>query len=147
MTSLLSNGRRRATFWFLLAAGSAQAQDGSSYYTEPYQQKALEIFRTSISYRTAETHSLVPEFANYLANQFRAGGFPDEDMTNAGIPRLNRLRNESLHWCTSSDKQADADKDEQHQNEPPKALGADATIESKRSAQSTDNAEQCRRQF
>lgn len=64
----------------LLVSGPADAQDSSTDYTEPYQQKALEIFRTSISYRTAEGHGQVPELAAYLANQFRSGGFPEEDI-------------------------------------------------------------------
>ena len=63
-----------------LVCGLAGAQDHSSYYTEPYQKKALEIYRTSIRFRTAESHGQVPVFANYLADEFRAGGFPDEDI-------------------------------------------------------------------
>jgi len=61
-------------------SGLAGAQDHSSYYTEPYQKKALEIYRTSIGFRTSKPHGQVPAFANYLANEFRAGGFPDEDI-------------------------------------------------------------------
>ena len=65
---------------FLLLPPSTTAQDSSADYTKSYEQKALEIFRTSISYRTAQTHGQVPVLAAYLANQFRAGGFPDEDI-------------------------------------------------------------------
>lgn len=64
----------------LLFSGSANAQESSASYTETYQQKALEIFRTSISYRTAEGHGQVPKLAAYLAGQFRSGGFPDQDI-------------------------------------------------------------------
>ena len=63
-----------------LLFGHASAQDHSSFYTEPYQKKALEIYRTSIGFRTAESHGQVPAFANYLANEFREGGFPDGDI-------------------------------------------------------------------
>ncbi len=60
--------------------GLASAQDHSSFYTEPSQQKALEIYRTSIGFRTAQSHGQVPIFADYLADEFRTGGFPDEDI-------------------------------------------------------------------
>lgn len=63
---------------FLL--GHASAQDHSSFYTEPYQKKALEIYRSSISFHTAMSHGQVPALANYLADEFREGGFPDEDI-------------------------------------------------------------------
>ena len=48
--------------WMLAAAfpplfvAEALAQDKSSDYTEPYQKKALEIYRASIAYRSAEGH-------------------------------------------------------------------------------------------
>jgi len=58
----------------LLTVGVVQAQDQSADYTEPYQQRALQIYRTSIAYRTTASHGEVPAFANYLANQFHAGG-------------------------------------------------------------------------
>ncbi len=60
--------------------GLVKAQDHSSYYTEPYHKKVLEIYRTSIGFRTTETHGQVPVFANYLADEFHAGGFADEDI-------------------------------------------------------------------
>ena len=60
--------------------GLAKAQSHSSFYTEHYQKKALEIYRTSIGFRTALTHGQVPAFANYLADEFRAGGFADDDI-------------------------------------------------------------------
>lgn len=56
------------------------AQDASLDYTEPYQRKALEIYRTAIGYRTAAGHGQVPALARYLADQFRSGGFPEEDI-------------------------------------------------------------------
>lgn len=65
---------------FLLLPASTAAQDSSAGYTKSYEQKALEIFRTSISFRTAQTHGNVPALSEYLADQFRAGGFADEDI-------------------------------------------------------------------
>ncbi|WP_420635027.1 M20/M25/M40 family metallo-hydrolase [Candidatus Palauibacter sp.] len=56
------------------------AQDASADYTEPYQKKAFEIYRTAIGYRTAAGHGQVPALAGYLAGEFRAGGFPAEDV-------------------------------------------------------------------
>jgi acetylornithine deacetylase/succinyl-diaminopimelate desuccinylase-like protein len=55
-------------------------QDSSSDYTEPYQREALDIYRTIIGYRTAAGHGQVPAVANYLADRFREGGFPAEDV-------------------------------------------------------------------
>ena len=77
-------GRIRAVVggvgFLLLTIGAVQAQDRSGDYTEPYQLRALEIYRTSIAYRTAKSHGQVPALANYLAEQFRAGGFADDDV-------------------------------------------------------------------
>lgn len=67
-------------FGLVLFSYGAAAQDRSSDYTEPYQQQALEIYRASIGFRTASPYGQVPAMANYLAEQFRAGGFADEDI-------------------------------------------------------------------
>ena len=72
--------RLTTTIVVSLILAVANAQDHSSYYNEPYQIKALEIYRTSISFRTARSHGQVPMFAAYLADEFRAGGFPEEDI-------------------------------------------------------------------
>ncbi len=64
----------------LLVAATLGAQDRSADYDEPYQQRALEIYRTLISYRSAAGHGQVPALARYLAEQFRAGGFPEKDV-------------------------------------------------------------------
>jgi acetylornithine deacetylase/succinyl-diaminopimelate desuccinylase-like protein len=64
----------------LALAPAAAAQVPGATYTEPYQRRALEIFRTSIGYRTAASHGQVPALAGYLAAQFRAGGFPEADV-------------------------------------------------------------------
>ncbi|MFQ6005549.1 MAG: M20/M25/M40 family metallo-hydrolase [Woeseia sp.] len=60
--------------------GLANAQDDSSFYTEPYQKKALEIYRNSIGFRSAVSHGQVPAIADYLAGEFREGGFVDDDI-------------------------------------------------------------------
>ncbi|WP_262691896.1 M20/M25/M40 family metallo-hydrolase [Kordiimonas aestuarii] len=46
----------------------------------PFSDKAMEILRTAVSLRTAEGHGKVPELAAYLAEEFRKGGFPEEDI-------------------------------------------------------------------
>lgn len=68
------------TLLMLMLSVSVFGQDKSSDYTSDYQQKALEIYRHSISLRTAAGHGLVPTLAEYLANQFSAAGFADEDI-------------------------------------------------------------------
>jgi acetylornithine deacetylase/succinyl-diaminopimelate desuccinylase-like protein len=65
---------------FLMFAPGLAAQGTSAAYTEPYQRRALEIFRTSIGYRTAASHGQVPALAAYLADRFRESGFPAEDV-------------------------------------------------------------------
>ena len=64
----------------ILWGSPSLAQDSSADYTKPYQQKALEIYRESISYRSAAGHGNVPALAEYLASHFRQGGFSDEDI-------------------------------------------------------------------
>lgn len=64
----------------LALAPAASAQTASADYKEPYQRQALEIFRNIIGHRSAETHGKVPEVARYLAEQFKAGGFPASDV-------------------------------------------------------------------
>ncbi len=63
-----------------VAPTSAQAQTSSADYTEGYQQQALDIYRTIIGFRTSAGHNQVGVMANYLADQFRAGGFASEDV-------------------------------------------------------------------
>ena len=64
----------------LMFAPGLAAQDSSADYAEPYQRRALEIYQTSIGYRSAASHGQVPALAAYLAERFRAGGFPAEDV-------------------------------------------------------------------
>lgn len=64
----------------LCLATPARAQDASADYTQPHQRKALEIYRAIIAFRTAEGHGQVPKMAEYLAEQFRQGGFAASDV-------------------------------------------------------------------
>lgn len=68
------------TIILLALASSASAQDDSSAYNEPYQLTALEIYRKSVSIRSALGHGRVPEVANYLAGKFVQAGFSNEDV-------------------------------------------------------------------
>ena len=61
-------------------APPAAAQPTADSYTQPYQRKALEIYRTIVGMRTAEGQGLVPAMADYLAAQFRAAGFATADV-------------------------------------------------------------------
>ncbi|MDX1394213.1 MAG: M20/M25/M40 family metallo-hydrolase [Gemmatimonadota bacterium] len=72
--------RRLLALALLLVPGALLAQDASSDYTAPYQRQALEVYRTTIGYRTAATHGQVPALAEYLAREFREGGFPASDV-------------------------------------------------------------------
>lgn len=56
------------------ATGYAAGQDS------PFADKALEIFKTAVSMRTAKGHGQVPKLAHYLAAEFRAGGFAEDDI-------------------------------------------------------------------
>lgn len=58
---------------------SAFAQTPDDVRT-PDEAKALEIYRTIISMRTAEGQGKVPEMAAYLASELKAVGFADEDI-------------------------------------------------------------------
>ncbi len=44
------------------------------------EAKALEIYRTVISMRTAKGYGLVPEMARYLAGELKSAGFTDDDI-------------------------------------------------------------------
>ncbi len=63
-----------------LLPGAVSAQTSSADYTEPYQRRALDIYRDIIGMRTSAGHGQVPAMAAYLADVFRSGGFPAEDV-------------------------------------------------------------------
>ncbi len=64
----------------LEAQTETQLNASSTDYTEPYQQRALEIYRDSIAMRTARGHEQTPVLAEYLATALRDGGFPEADI-------------------------------------------------------------------
>lgn len=64
----------------VLPPGPTAAQTATADYTAPHERQALEIFRTIVEVRSAEGHGLVPQVAEYLADQLRGGGFPDADV-------------------------------------------------------------------
>jgi carboxypeptidase PM20D1 len=78
-------GGRFTRCWGLMLLGmvltlGAWAQDNSADYRATHQQRALEMYRNSIAFRTAEGHGQVPPYADYLADQFRHAGFPEQDI-------------------------------------------------------------------
>lgn len=46
----------------------------------PFGAKALEIYRTAIGIKSTANHGETPVLARFLADEFRAGGFADEDI-------------------------------------------------------------------
>ena len=71
-------------------AAPAAAQPTAASYTQPYQRKAFEIYRTIVGMRTAAGQGMVPAMAEYLAGQFRAGGFPAADVHVLPLTRAVR---------------------------------------------------------
>ena len=72
----------------LIAAGALLALAAASAATAaeraargPFDAKAREIFEKVISIPTSLGNRKVPEMAAYLAGEFRAAGFPAEDVT------------------------------------------------------------------
>jgi carboxypeptidase PM20D1 len=63
-----------------LASITVSGQSVSSTYDAPHQRQALDLYRTIVAMRTAETQGEVPRLARYLAEQLRAGGFAAEDI-------------------------------------------------------------------
>ncbi len=68
------------TMLLIFYCPAAYSQSKSADYTADYQRTALEMYRHLISIRSAAGHGKVPEVANYLADQFRDGGFDDADI-------------------------------------------------------------------
>jgi acetylornithine deacetylase/succinyl-diaminopimelate desuccinylase-like protein len=61
-----------------LAAGPAAAKDSTA--PEDQRKEAREIFQKVIGFRSSEGLGQVPAMAQYLAERFRAAGFPEEDI-------------------------------------------------------------------
>lgn len=66
----------------MLCAGPALAAQQANKNTpsEEVRREAREIFQKVISFRTSEGLGQVPAMAQYLAERFRAAGFPEEDI-------------------------------------------------------------------
>jgi acetylornithine deacetylase/succinyl-diaminopimelate desuccinylase-like protein len=64
----------------LLVASLGSGVSVAADFDAPYQRQALELFRRSIAFKTEIGQGQVPLLAAYLADQFRAAGFPDEDI-------------------------------------------------------------------
>jgi len=65
--------------FFLVCQGGMFAR-AADHPAEPFQDKALEMLRYSVSLRTAEGFGLVPKLAAYLVEEFKKAGFDDEDI-------------------------------------------------------------------
>jgi acetylornithine deacetylase/succinyl-diaminopimelate desuccinylase-like protein len=65
---------------FLLVASLSSAFSVAADFDAPYQQQARELFQRAIAFKTEIGQGQVPKLAAYLADQFRAAGFPDEDI-------------------------------------------------------------------
>ena len=65
---------------FILLGNNLLAQKKSSEYTLEYQRLAFDLFEKSISFQTVDNSGTLPDYSNYLAEAFRNGGFPDEDV-------------------------------------------------------------------
>jgi len=64
-------------FIAVLCASPALAQDGTP---QEARKEAREIFQKVIAFRTSEGLGQVPAMAQYLAERFRAAGFPEADI-------------------------------------------------------------------
>src|SRR5688500_5333800 len=64
----------------LFATASASAADRPRN-PGPFDARAREIFARIIAIPTSLGQNKVPEMAEYLAGEFRAAGFPAEDVT------------------------------------------------------------------
>jgi len=74
--------RKIITILLILLTFNAIADSGdkSSFYSKTYQNKALEIYKKVISFRSAAGHGQVLEMAEYLASEFGEGGFSKQDI-------------------------------------------------------------------
>lgn len=63
----------------LMLAPQAISED--AHPSMPFGAKALEIYKTAVEMRTTANHGETPKLARYLAEQFKAGGFAEEDIT------------------------------------------------------------------
>ncbi len=64
----------------LAAATSMSAMAEDAHPGMPFGAKALDIYRTSIGIKSTANHGETPELARFLADEFRNGGFAEEDI-------------------------------------------------------------------
>lgn len=64
----------------LACAGFGPAIAEDAHPDMPFGAKALEIYRTAIGIKSTANHGETPELARFLADEFRAGGFADDDI-------------------------------------------------------------------
>ena len=67
-------------FILLLPQISNSQLVSSDSFALDYQKHALQIYRDTIAMRTAAGHNQVKVMAHYLADRFRDGGFPEDDI-------------------------------------------------------------------
>lgn len=63
----------------LMLAPQAMGED--AHKDMPFGAKALEIYKTAVEMRSTANHGETPKLARYLAEQFKAGGFAEKDIT------------------------------------------------------------------
>ncbi|MGH8231693.1 MAG: M20/M25/M40 family metallo-hydrolase [Steroidobacteraceae bacterium] len=64
----------------LLIGGLVPGVTAAANFDAPYQQQARELFQRAIAFKTEIGQGQVPKLAAYLADQFRAAGFPEADI-------------------------------------------------------------------
>ena len=70
----------RWAVWVALATAAVAAPPASAEAPAAVRAQAREIFEKLIAYKTSEGLGQVPAMAQFLAAQFRAGGFPADDI-------------------------------------------------------------------
>lgn len=58
-----------------------QAMAEYAHKDMPFGAKAFEIYKTAVEMKSTANHGETPKLARYLAEQFKAGGFAEEDIT------------------------------------------------------------------
>lgn len=64
----------------LSAIAATTAFSEAAHKGMPFGDKALEIYRTAIGIKSTANHGETPVLARYLAEQFKAGGFDEDDI-------------------------------------------------------------------
>jgi hypothetical protein len=83
-------------FAFLLATLAGAGRRAGAAERTVHERKARELFAKAISIPTSQGLGKVPELANYLAGEFRKGGFPRPTCTCCRWARPPRW------WCATA---------------------------------------------